>query len=203
MRSSPKQWVQNLQSYKHFGTAHGFNKLLVLDSKQTSRHVNFAERHVNSKAISRRPLAVPQADRPFDSDIATGPQAFPTRRRDCKTSPRGPAFRPRHANFDDAALLANKGRCQRQTTTRRNKTLARAEMGSSAKTKTTARASKRKAGPVGGLGRKESASGGSIHESASSSACKASKAATARRVLVARAYRYYIQRRQLFSERQE
>ena len=160
----------------------------VLDSKQTSRHVNFAERHVNSKAISRRPLA--------------GPQAFPTRRRDCKTSPRGPAFRPRHANFDDAALLANKGRCQRQTTTRRNKTLARAEMGSSAKTKTTARASKRKAGPVGGLGRKESASGGSIHESASSSACKASKAATARRVLVAHAYRY-IQRRQFFSETQQ
>ena len=166
-----------MDSYKHFGTAHGFNKLLVLDSKQTSRHVNFAERHVNSKAISRRPLAVPQADR-----------------RDCKTSPRGPAFRPRHANFHDAALLANKGRRQRQTTTRRNKSLARAEMGSSAKTKTTARASKRKAGPVGGLGRKESASGGSIHESASSSACKASKAATARRVLVAHANRY-IQRR--------
>ena len=143
-----------------------------------------------------------RATRKQQSDIATGPQAFPTRRRDCKTSPRGPAFRPRHANFDDAALLANKGRCQRQTTTRRNKTLARAEMGSSAKTKTTARASKRKAGPVGGLGRKESASGGSIHESASSSACKASKVAAARRVLVARAYRC-IQRRQLFSERQE
>ena len=34
--------------------AHGCNKLLVLDSKQTSRHVNFAERHVNSKAISRQ-----------------------------------------------------------------------------------------------------------------------------------------------------
>ena len=56
---------------------------------------------------------------------------------------------------------------------------------------------------VGGQGeRKESASGSLIHGSASSSACKASKAAAARRVLVARAYRY-IQRRQLFSERQE
>ena len=56
---------------------------------------------------------------------------------------------------------------------------------------------------VGGQGeRKESASGSLIHGSASSSACKASKAAAARRVLVARAYRY-IQRRQFFSERQE
>ena len=85
------------------------------------------------------PLAVPQADRPYFIAISRQAQAFPTRRRDCKTSPRGPAFRPRYANFDAAALLANKGRRQRQTTTRRNKSLARAEMGSSAETKTTAR----------------------------------------------------------------
>ena len=57
----------------------------------------------------------------------------------------------------------------------------------------TARTSKRKARPVCRL---------EIHGTASSSACKASKVAAARRVLVARAYRY-IQRRQLFSERQE
>ena len=146
--------------------------------------------HEIDSDIAAGPQAVPQADRPY---LPPRPQAVASCPRPC----------PRHAHFDDAALLANnKGRRQRQTTPRRNKSLARAEMGSSAKTKTTARTSKRKARPVWGLGRKESASGGLIHGTASSSACKASKAATARRVLVAQAYRY-IQRRQLLSDRQD
>ena len=51
--------------------------------------------------------------------------------------------------------LQSKGRRRRQTTPRRNESLARAETGSSAKTKTTARTSERKARPVWVLGRKE------------------------------------------------
>ena len=61
---------------------------------------------------------------------------------------------PRHAHFDDT-LLAKQQQTPRQTTPRRNESLARAETGSSAKTKTTARTSERKARPVWILGRKE------------------------------------------------
>ena len=61
---------------------------------------------------------------------------------------------PRHAHFDDT-LLAKQQQTPRQTTPRRNESLARAETGSSAKTKTTARTSERKARPVWVLGRKE------------------------------------------------
>ena len=93
-------------------------------------------------AISRQAQAFPKADRHY---LPPRPQAIAPCPRPC----------PRHAHFDDAALLANnKGRRQRQTTPRRNKSLARAEMGSSAKTKTTARTSKRKARPEWGVGEK-------------------------------------------------
>ena len=124
---------------------------------------------------------------------------------------------PRHAHFDDT-LLAKQQHTPRQTTPRRNESLARAETGSSAKTKTTARTSERKARPVWVLGRKEKRHelncmqskqsrngsesprrpGVPVHTTTAASL----RQTTARRVLIARAYRY-IQRRQLLSDRQD
>ena len=77
-------------------------------------------------------------------------QTIPT----CRLGPPSFVKCPRRAHFDDA-LLAKQKQTPRQTTPRRNESLARAETGSSAKTKTTVRTSERKARPVWILGRKE------------------------------------------------
>ena len=96
------------------GTAHA--QLRVLKPQRNSRpwitavFVAFAEKGLlQRKAISRRPQAVPLADRPY-------------------LPPRAPVVRPRHAHFDDA-LLAMMTHClqsksKRQGRRRRGETKA-------------------------------------------------------------------------------
>ena len=127
-------------------------------------------------------------------------QTVPTCHRDLKPSPRGAALRPRHAHIVTHCSQAKAdGRRRRDKTktwhARRRANPPRRRDGTNIK---------ENGYPCVGGGEKEGRCnyGGLMLGTAGSSACKASKVAAARRVLVARAYRY-IQRRQLFSERQE
>ena len=129
VRSSPKQRRQNLQSYKHFGTAHGCNKLRVLDSKLTAsaRVQLYGSRPRcgffftwQRKAISRR-----AAKPPGISDVSSNLNNNNNNRRQSRRQT-VPTCHPRHAHIDDA-LLESKSR--RQTTPRQNENLARAETG--------------------------------------------------------------------------
>ena len=144
---------------------------------------------IKASKQTSRPLAYYVAEK---GDIAQG------RRQSRRQTV--PTCHPRHAHIDDA-LLASKSRRQR----RRDKTKTwHARRRANPPRRRDGTNIKEKGYTSVGVGEKErrSTSGGLMHGTASSSACKASKVAAARRVLVARAYRY-IQRRQLFSERQE
>ena len=214
VRLNPKQWVQNLRFLGK--SVYSSWQLRVLKPQRNSRRwitavfVAFAEKGLlQRKAISRAQAAGSPAGRPslLDSDIATGPRAFPKARPSllaAATARRrlgGPHFvlatrtlMTPHCSQTKADAKGKRRRGETKTW--------HAQRWAPPPRRRRRQGHQRERLDLGGLGRKESASGGSIHESASSSACKASKAATARRVLVAQAYRY-IQRRQFFSERQE